>query len=103
MDVATGVWSKGRLGVFRGARNSPKSHEHGVTLFGSKAVLHQASGGDDYAPMLVEVMHFFQTGVAPVSNRETIEIYAFMEAADESKRAGGKPFSLAEVIKKNGG
>ena len=102
-DVANGVWTKGRLGVFRGARNSPKSNEHGVTLFGTKAVLRQAGGGDDYAPMLVEVMRFFQTGVAPVSNRETIEIYAFMEAADESKRAGGKPVSLADVLKKNGG
>jgi hypothetical protein len=31
---------------------------------------------------------------------ETIELFAFMEAADESKRQGGKPVSLAEVLAK---
>lgn len=100
-DVATGVWSNGRLGVFRGARNNPKSYAHSVTLFGSKAVLQQKAGPDDYAPLLVQVMKFFQTGVAPVSNQETIEIYAFMEAADQSKREGGKPVKLSDVIKQN--
>jgi len=31
---------------------------------------------------------------------ETIEIYAFMEAADESKRQGGVPVSVGEVLSK---
>ena len=48
-------------------------------------------------------MKFFQTGIAPVSADETLEIFAFMEAADESKRQGGQPVSLSEVMKKNGG
>ncbi len=43
---------------------------------------------------------FFQTGKPPVSREETIEIYAFMEAADESKRQGGKPVPLADVLAK---
>ena len=46
-------------------------------------------------------MKFFQTGIAPVSPGETIEIFAFMEAADESKREGGKPVSIAQIIQKN--
>ena len=33
---------------------------------------------------------FFRTGKPPVSAEETIEIFAFMEAADESKRKGGE-------------
>jgi len=32
---------------------------------------------------------------------ETIEIFAFMEAADESKRRGGAPVSLNEVLAKS--
>ncbi len=36
----------------------------------------------------------------PVSAEETLEIYAFMEAADESKRNGGKVVSLEDVIQK---
>jgi len=40
------------------------------------------------------IMTFFQTGVAPVNPKETIEIVAFMEAADESKKQGGAPVKL---------
>ena len=57
----------------------------------------------DYAPLVREIIKFFQTGVAPVSAEETLEIFAFMEAADESKRQGGQPISLSDVMKKNGG
>ena len=48
-------------------------------------------------------MKFFQTGVVPVDNKETIEMFAFMEAADESKRRDGAPVTLEEVMKANGG
>ena len=37
---------------------------------------------------------------APVAEAETLEIYAFMEAADESKRRNGEPVKLAEVMVK---
>ncbi|MDB5988592.1 MAG: Oxidoreductase domain protein, partial [Nevskia sp.] len=102
-DVATGVWAGGRVGTFRGIRNSSVAYAHKVTVFGSKAVVEQAKGNDDYAPLVRQIMKFFQTGVAPVPNEETIAIYAFMEAADESKREGGKPVKIADVLRKNGG
>jgi hypothetical protein len=57
----------------------------------------------DYTPFLKEVIKFLQTGVAPVPAEETLEIYAFMEAADESKRQGGKPVKIADVMRENGG
>jgi hypothetical protein len=41
---------------------------------------------------------FFQTGKPPVPREETIEIYAFMEAADASKKAGGKPVLIADIL-----
>jgi hypothetical protein len=47
-------------------------------------------------------MKFFQTGIAPVPLETTIELLAFMEAADESKRRGGTPVTIAEVMKKAG-
>ena len=49
-----------------------------------------------------EVAKFFKTGKAPVDPVETIELFAFMEAADESKRRGGVPVSVAEVLEKAG-
>ncbi len=45
-------------------------------------------------------MKFFETGVAPVSPEETIEMFAFMEAADESKRQGGAPVKISDVMAK---
>ncbi len=42
-------------------------------------------------------MKFFQTGVVPVDRAETIDLYAFMEAADESKRRGFTPVKIADV------
>jgi predicted dehydrogenase len=96
-EVVTGVWKGGKVGTLRGLRNAVEPYR--VTLFGSKAVLDQKPGGD-YTPFLQEVMKFFQTGVAPVSPEETIEIFAFMEAADESKRQGGCPVKISDVMKK---
>lgn len=94
-DVVTGVWQDGRVGTLIGIRNAAAPYR--VTLFGSRAVVDQRPGGD-YAPLIREVIRFFQTGVAPVSPEETVELFAFMEAADESKRRGGVPVSLQEVL-----
>jgi len=99
-DVVTGVWSDGRVGTLRGLREAATPHK--VILFGTKSVAEQGDGGD-YAPLVVEIVKFFQTGVVPVPPEETVEIFAFMEAADESKRRGGAPVTIAEVIEKAGG
>jgi hypothetical protein len=97
-DVVTGTWSGGRVGVLHGIRTKPLPHK--VTVFGANGFAEQKSGGDDYAPLVAEIMRFFQTGIAPVPPEETLEIFAFMEAADESKRRGGQPVKLSEVMEK---
>ncbi len=99
-DIITGTWSGGRIGTLHALRKGPTPHK--VIVFGTKAVAEQKGGGD-YAPLIREVMKFFQTGVAPVSPEETLNLFAFMEAADESKRQGGAPVKIADVMKKNGG
>ncbi len=94
-DVATGVWSDGRVGTFRGLRNASTPHQ--VTIFGTKKVAQQQSGGS-YADLVREIVRFFQSGCVPVYPSESVEMFAFMEAADESKRQGGKPVKLSDVI-----
>lgn len=95
-DVVTGVWSGGRVGVLHGIRTKPLPHK--VTVFGSNGFAEQKPVGDTYAPLVREIMQFFQTGVPPVSAEETTEMFAFMEAADESKRRGGQPVKISEVL-----
>ena len=99
-DVVTGTWSGGRVGIVYGIRNA--SRPFGVTAFGTKAVLEQEEGWT-YDVLAAEILKFFQTKVSPVPIEETLEIFAFMEAADESKRRGGVPVSLAEVKAMNVG
>jgi DNA-binding beta-propeller fold protein YncE len=96
-DVAVGLWDGGRIGSFRGIRAG--SGGYGGTVFGekSKATLERYGG---YDLLVKAIVHFFRTGEAPVAEEETLEIYAFMEAADESKRQGGAPVKLETVLSK---
>ena len=98
-EFVVGKWKDGRIGTFRGTRTG--THDYGGIAFGTEANINLGPF-DGYQAMLVKVGEFFKTGVSPVDARETIEIYAFMEAADESKRIGGIPVSIDEVMKKAG-
>ena len=42
----------------------------------------------------------FNEEVAPVPAEETIELFAFMEAADESKAKGGAPVTIKSMIER---
>jgi predicted dehydrogenase len=94
-DVVIGTWRDGRVGTFRGLRKGKA--DFGATAFGTKGI-ESVSGFSGYAPLVTEIARFFKTGRPPVSAEETLEIYAFMEAADESKRRGGAAVTLASVM-----
>jgi len=94
-DQVTGVWDDGRIGTFRGTRKG--KHDYGATIFGSKKVVANVGYGG-YEPLLAKVAEFFKTKKVPVEPKETIEICAFMTAADESKKRGGAEVTLEEVM-----
>ena len=96
-DVVVGRWADGRIGSFRGIRKGKA--EYGATVFGEKSV-GQAGGAGGYGPLVEEIGRFFKTRKAPVAAEETLELFAFMEAADESKRLGGKVVKIAEVMER---
>jgi predicted dehydrogenase len=95
-DLVTGVWADGRIGTFRGIRSGKA--DYGATVFGSDGVMN-AKGSGDYEALVVEFCKYFRTGVVPVSAEETTEMFAFMEAADESKRQNGAPVTIEAVMK----
>ena len=88
----TGYWNGNRFGIFRERKG------YGGMAHGEKGAT-EVGMYDGYAPLIVDVMKFFQSGNAPVSPQETIELFAFMEAADESKRRGGEWVAIKDVIK----
>ncbi len=96
-DFVVGLWKDGRIGTYRGLR-TPKS-SYGVTIVGSQAIIQSGKYGG-YEPLVDEIIKFFKTGQVPVPKAETIEIFAFMSAADESKAKGGAAVSVPELIEK---
>lgn len=93
MIRVTGTWSGNRTGVFEERKG------YGGTATGSKGTS-EVGAYPGYAPLVVEIAKYFKTGTLPVTPAETLEIYAFMEAADESKRQSGAAVTLESVMKK---
>jgi hypothetical protein len=98
-DVVFGKWKDGRIGMMRGIREGKQ--DYGAVAFGAKANLATPMPmKSDYRNLLVEVVKFFQTGAPPIPPEETLEMMAFMEAADLSKARGGAPVALTEITQK---
>lgn len=96
-DIVIGRWKDGRLGTFRGMRKG--TQPYGATVFGSKGSRStQPVDGTLYRHLVAEIVKVFQTGKASLPLDETLEILAFMSAADESKRRGGIPVRLEELV-----
>ncbi len=94
-EVAIGTWKDGRVGTFRGIRNGKTGY--GGTAFGSKGIAEIGSYGG-YQPLVIEIGKFFRSGQTPIDPAETIELYAFMQAAELSKANGGAPVTIAQVM-----
>lgn len=88
----TCIWKGGRVGTVRTLR---PYGDYGAVVFREKQVLQSGPKMKvNYAPMLKEIVTFFQTGKPPVAPETTLEIFAFMDAAQRSKAAGGKPVPM---------
>lgn len=93
-DVVVGRWKDGRLGTVRATR--PYSDYGAIIYRGREVVVNHPKAGDatKYEPLVAEILKFFQTGKPPVAPEETMEIFAFMDAAQRSKDQGGKAVAL---------
>jgi predicted dehydrogenase len=87
----TATWVGGRVGVFREAKDF-----HGMA-YGRKGEL-TVGGSDGYVPLVQEISKYFTTGIPPMLPQETVDIFAFMQAAGESKRQGGAPIPLRPYL-----
>jgi hypothetical protein len=101
-DVITGVWNDGKTGTVRALR---PYGTYGAVVFRTKPKDGKSEGSTTvvqsnpkmaagYRPMLVEIVKFFETKEPPVANEETLEVIAFLDAAQRSKEAGGAPQKL---------
>jgi predicted dehydrogenase len=94
-DMVIGTWRDGRIGTFRGTRTG--KHLYGGVVFGEEGV--ESTGGyAGYEGLVTAITSFFQSGIPPVSADETIELYAFMSAADACKASTSGSVQLADVL-----
>ena len=96
VDFVVGTWKDGRVGTMRGIRG--KGASYWCDIIAEKGGRQAVGGYESYKPLLLEIVKFFKTGEVPVPPEETIEMFAFMEAAHESKRRGGVSVKIADVL-----
>ena len=94
-EIVVGVWKDGRVGTFRGIKSGATGY--GGTAYTTKGI-QQIGPYGGYRPLVVAIVKCFRSGKPPISAAESLEIYAFMEAADESKRQDGKAVAVADVL-----
>jgi len=95
-DLVSGVWKGGRVGTYRASAVIRRNLGRWPLVEGNCS----KAAGRGYEELLQEIGRFFKTGKSPVNPDETIEIFAFMEAADASKNQGGAPVALSTVLEK---
>jgi hypothetical protein len=86
-EVVVGRWKDGRLGTVRLLR--PYGPFGAVTFGLKEAKQSDPRGPSDYRPLLVKVIEFFKGAPSPVNEAETMEIFAFMDAAQRSREQNG--------------
>jgi hypothetical protein len=93
-DVVTGQWKDGRLATVRGNRAGGSAY--GFTAFAEKGPAAVSVGTSAiYRELLKKIVGMFQTGKSPLPIGETVEIVAFMEAANKSAANHG----VGEMLK----
>jgi predicted dehydrogenase len=112
-EVITATWSDGRVGTYRGIKKG--AIKYSATVFGDKGVSTAGVYGHGvpvkgvvptndkymgYEGIAIEMAKFFKGGPAPVAAAETLEIFALMEAAHESKRRHGATVRVADILEK---
>jgi Oxidoreductase family, NAD-binding Rossmann fold len=93
-DLVVGEWADGRVGSFRGIRDSKA--DYGLVIFGVSSI-EVGAKFDGYGPLVIKIAEFFAGGPAPVSPEETLEMFTFMEAADVSRKQGGAQVEMKTV------
>jgi len=94
-ELVIGEWENGVMGNFRGHLSGNAGY--GGAIYHSKGTMPTGKYGG-YTPLVEEIIKFFKTGKSPVSDQETLEIYAFMEAAMMSRKRDGAVVTLKEAM-----
>ncbi|MCC7424862.1 MAG: Gfo/Idh/MocA family oxidoreductase [Planctomycetaceae bacterium] len=109
-ESVTAVWGDGRVATYRGVKQG--AVKYSATVFGDKGVSTAGIYGHGvpvkgivptndkymgYGGLAIEMAKFFKGEPMPVKPAETLEMYALMKAADESRAKGGVMVELPKL------
>jgi len=94
VDVATGQWKDGRVATVRGIRQGRS--DYGALAFTEKGVYPvPIRTAYIYRELVKKIVEMFETKKSPLDIHETLEIVAFIEAANKSGSNHGAGEELA--------
>lgn len=96
-ESVRGIWQNGRVGTYRSIREHTGKTGLGATVFGTQQIAH-CNDYYDYHALCHTIAQFFLDRKPPVAAAEMLEVFAFMEAAEQSRQQGGAPVSVAAVL-----
>jgi hypothetical protein len=95
-DIIDATWADGRIGTVRLIH--PES-TYGSLIFHEKGpAVSDNNLQVGYGPLVAEIVHFVRTGRSPVAESETLEIFAVMDAAQQSLQNGGRPVQVSGAV-----
>ncbi|MDB5340600.1 MAG: hypothetical protein JWN70_6219, partial [Planctomycetaceae bacterium] len=109
-ESITAVWKDGRIGTYRGIKEG--AVKFSATVFGDKGVSVAGIYGHGvpvngvvpttdkyvgYEGLAIQIAKFLKGGEVPVTPAETLEVFAVIKAAEESKAKGGVVVSLTDL------
>lgn len=91
-EIVSARWKDGRVAAIRLVR--PYSGYGAVAFEGKEIRQPPKDLYTGYRGLVERIVEFFRTRVPPVPEQETLEMFAFMDAAQRSREAGGAPVKL---------
>jgi hypothetical protein len=95
-DVITGRWKDGRLGTVHLQR--PYGKYGAVAFLKGQKVDARPDIQFSYVPLVKEIVRFMATKTPPAPNNVTLEMFAFMDAAQKSVSQDGRIVRLLDIM-----
>ena len=94
-SMIIGDWGEGKLGTYCGLKNGMQ--EYGGQVFGEDGVRY-LDKFEDLSALVEAVLHYFDSGEIPVKPSETLELFAFMDAAQKSEEAQEQWVNIQDIL-----
>jgi len=91
-EVIVATWKDGRVGTVRLIEDG---ETYGAVLYREGGHAEMIATNVGYVPQVADIIQFMREKQSPIAESETLEIFAFMQAAQDSLKQGSIPVKLS--------